>query len=295
MKGINDLNNNSLQNTKHSSTLKPYVDKLLKTPYPQDFSPLISDNMLSESCYRLVDTIRFPYDLKLNSNTTQTINNELNWVMMFMVKPYNCLMDTEEAISEEEIRECKENDIDIYNGENKLISIEHLLTFSSIKKFNLTELDIKKLIECENKHKITKSGKYIIYYNVEPDRVSMFDDYDKEGEEERFSNITLNDAKLEESWSNEYIDLKNQDPLFFDEKTQFEDVDDEDLTKSSLNDKFQSNFRLFINLNALEKPNNYYYEETKLFSKKMKSIRKHTRKERRKPAEEEPRDQFEDI
>jgi hypothetical protein len=200
-------------------------------------------------------------------------------------------MEWEEHLSEEEKQEYTENDLDIYEGVTRLISIEHLLRFSSIKKFNLNECDIKRFIQIENKHKITKSGKYIIYENL-IDQHSSFDDKKEYTDEETDNvNISVTDLNLDESWSNECVPAT----LIDNSTAQFEDPKDDEPIKSSLNDNFQSNFRFIINLNALEKPNNYYYEEAKLFSKKMKSIRKRTRDERRKPAKDELSEQFEDI
>ena len=303
-KTLNDLNNNNKTfsgiNEDEPSILTEYVNKLQQTEYPQDFSPLVTDATFTGSSYKLIDTIRFPYDLKLDSNSNEKILNELNWLIIFMTRPSGGnSMDWQERLSEEERQECIENGIDIYEEEARLISIEHLLKFSSIKKFNLNESDVKRFIKMEDRHKITKSGKYIIYYpNLYTDHHSLFDDSkdmpDDDDDDEKNVDISVADLKLDENWSSECIPLHLNEAVD-DPREQFEDTKDDELNKSSLNDNFQSNFRFLINLNALEKPNNYYYEEAKLFSKKMKSIRKRTRNERRKPAEDEPFEQFEDI
>ena len=271
----------------NESGLKSYLNKLYYTPYPNNLVPIITKEMLKDTNYNLIETVRCPYELKLDSNNTQRIIHEINWLITFLTRPFKIdnSTDYESNFSEEEKKELIENDIEYNYEDYKLISIEHLLQFSTIKKFQLTETTIKNLLALENKYIISKSGKYIIYKVPDYDSYhkNSFDlDHDND-DEDKISNITIFNYNQDENWSNECYEL------------QFEDKLDDESAKSTLNDNSQSNFRYKINLNALENPNNYYYEEAKLFDEKMKSIRRHNRSEFKKKSEEVSEEQFEDL
>lgn len=300
-KNLTDMNNNDDKKNEVNqlSILKAHIKRLEEAKsLANHVEPFFGEKILFDNDYKLIESIQYPFQIKTESDLEEDVANAISWLIYFVIAPKTYQNDAIK-LSEEEINEFYENGLDVYDEFVQLISIEHLTEYASIKKFNLNLEEVTRIIE--SRYEVAKSKKFIIYYRRDPDddRFKHSDESFTEDEVNRNVAIPNDEIKfVDEDWSKDCVEIaktnkKKHEKL--EEKTsklQFEDVSsEEDTVQSSFGDKHLYEFK--IDFNALKKPNNYFYDESKELSRKLRAIKKNNYNQLKKLNFSERVDQFE--
>jgi hypothetical protein len=152
----------------HASFLQSYLDDLYSTPFDIKKQLFYKDDFGRDDSYKLIDCIQYPHQIQDYSKMTveektSLIIGQIGWLLTFIIGRHNEY--SEITLNDEELKECHENDINTdaaYSNEIKLVKIEDLMAYESIKRLKFDLNDIKQAIQFDNQYELTKSGNYLI-------------------------------------------------------------------------------------------------------------------------------------
>ncbi|CAF0808296.1 unnamed protein product, partial [Brachionus calyciflorus] len=126
--------------------------------------------------YKVMHSFNYPFELyefENESDRNEVLLDELYHAILFVTTPskYSKYSYTQNSCDNndilsghltEEEKEKLNNDIDLYDDTIRLAKVEILFDFNSIKKFNLTQKELIRIMK-ENKFQFTKNDKYVIH------------------------------------------------------------------------------------------------------------------------------------
>ena len=165
--------------------------------------------------YNLFYSIMFPFfsfDFENDYDREQALVRELNHVVFFLTRSYRSFgrsfwqngaytsrEEVDEANLTEEQREKLDNGIDLYEDSARLASMDKILEFERIKKFQMSPEKIFDVM-LANKFEFTKSKRYVLYRVITEDWFRHSSDVEDD-DEDKYESSSIRDEP--EQWSTE--------------------------------------------------------------------------------------------